>query len=365
MNTKIGSALCALALFVPAWMLLRAEENLPAPTIGKVLVLDNERTLDGDVERFGEQYRVRRALGELWIQRENVLRVCKDYAAAYRFLLTRANLLDPDEHLRLAKWCQKHGLPTEALMEVSKADELRPGHAETQRLLRNLRGAAVLARTGKTGRAQQETETMPAPPPVTTESLSVYVTRVQPLLMNACANCHATGRGGALKLTRVYENGMTSRRTTLQNLSAVLAKINPDQVQASPLLIKALSVHGDMAQPALKGREVAAYRILEEWVSTTVATCPQLHEQSGQTAAGLVAAPRPVVSEVSSTNQTEFAAGSVDKPEPGSKPGSQIKAPQAGGSKEAGKSTVAKPPVEPADPYDPSIFNRQVHPDKN
>src|SRR3989442_1080964 len=101
MTTQIRLAVCALALTAPGWLILHAEETAPAPTKGKVLVLDNERTLEGDVERIGEQYRVRRALGELWLQRENVLRLCKDYPDAYRFLLTRSNLRDPDEHLRL------------------------------------------------------------------------------------------------------------------------------------------------------------------------------------------------------------------------------------------------------------------------
>ena len=39
---------------------------LPAVT-GKVLVLENERTLEGDIERIGDQYRVRRAIGETWL----------------------------------------------------------------------------------------------------------------------------------------------------------------------------------------------------------------------------------------------------------------------------------------------------------
>src|ERR1700736_2292299 len=131
MTTKIGLALCTLAVAVPAWMGLLAGETLPAATSGRVLVLDNERTLEGDVERIGEQYRVRRALGELWVQRENVLRLCKDYPEAYSYLRSRANLRDPDEHLRLARWCQLHALREEALKEVTEAADLRPQHADT------------------------------------------------------------------------------------------------------------------------------------------------------------------------------------------------------------------------------------------
>src|SRR5207253_4476132 len=97
----------------------------------------------------------------------------------------------------------------------------------------------------------------------------LFLTRVQPILMNACAHCHATGRGGAFKLTRTYEPAMTGRKTTQQNLAAVLAQVNSEQPTASPLLSKAVSLHGkpgEMTQSPLKNREVAAYRSLEEWV---------------------------------------------------------------------------------------------------
>src|SRR5438105_2890068 len=149
MTTKIGLALCVLAVAVPAGMVLQAGETVPAATTGKVLVLENERTLEGDIERVGEQYRVRRALGELWVQRENALHLCQDYPEAFRYLRKRANLKDPDEHLRLARWCQQHQLRDEALKEVNEAAELRPSHAETQRLQRSLQRAAVLTRTTK------------------------------------------------------------------------------------------------------------------------------------------------------------------------------------------------------------------------
>src|SRR6516225_8941943 len=144
MNTKIRLALCALGVFVPAWVAVRAGDLTPAQKTGKVLVLDTERTLEGDIERQGEQYRVRRSLGELWVQRENVLRLCRDYPEAYAFLRTRANLRDPDEHLRLARWCQLHGLKNEALLEVTEAVRLRPQHAESQRLLRSLQRTALI-----------------------------------------------------------------------------------------------------------------------------------------------------------------------------------------------------------------------------
>src|SRR5262245_43108360 len=115
MSTKIRLALLALAVGAPAWMAFAASEPASVPKAGRVLVLDNERTLEGDIDRVGEQYRVRRPVGELWLPAENVLFLCDTREEAYAFLRARANLRDPDEHLRLAHWCHRQGLSGHAL----------------------------------------------------------------------------------------------------------------------------------------------------------------------------------------------------------------------------------------------------------
>src|SRR5438552_3454169 len=103
MTTKMRIVLGVVAVAAPAWLALHAGQPEAGQTTGKVLVLDNERTLEGDIERVGEQYRVRRPVGELWVRAENTLRLCATREEAYIFLRTRANLRDPDEHLRLAQ----------------------------------------------------------------------------------------------------------------------------------------------------------------------------------------------------------------------------------------------------------------------
>src|SRR5262249_19890723 len=161
------------------------------------------------------------------------------------------------------------GLKTQDVQEAKEAVELRPNPA-SRRLLQNLEHVAVGQHTSSGSRPSDEKEPLVTPPEVDTESLSLFVTRVQPTLMNACAACHATGRGGAFKLTRVYEHGQANRRTTYQNLAAALTELNRDQYQQSPLLVKAATIHGDMSQPAIKSREMDAYRSLEQWARITV-----------------------------------------------------------------------------------------------
>ena len=353
MTTKIRTALCLLAIAAGNPLAVPAAQPEAARTTGKVLVLDNERTLEGDIERVGEQYRVRRPVGELWVHAENTLRLCLTKEEAYLFLRSRANLRDPDEHLRLARWCHQQGLRGQALEEATAAVELRPNHAESCRLLFSLQRAAAHTPSTRPVKPHDAGESAPIsqPPELSTESLSLFISRVQPILMNACASCHATGRGGAFKLIRTYEAGMISRRTTQQNLAAVLEQLKKDRPSASPLLTKAVSIHGkpgEMIQSPLKNREEAAYRSLEEWVRITLEnTTPRVATAdggvnpplAGRTGAGeAVAAAEPSVPRQAQATKTAFAE---DKPST------------------KGEGSTAP---EPVDPFDPILFNGQMHP---
>src|SRR5438477_8540370 len=126
MGTKIRLLLGALAFAVPALRPVCADELATPGKSGQILILDNDRTLEGDIDRQKDQYRIRRAVGELWIPAENVVRLCKSKEEAYDFLRSRANLRDPDEHLRLAQWCQARGLKNQAIVEVKEVVALAP-----------------------------------------------------------------------------------------------------------------------------------------------------------------------------------------------------------------------------------------------
>src|SRR5688500_10836658 len=166
MNTIFRPLPCVLALAGGLTLAsgpgLRAGE--PARTApGKVLVLDNDATLEGDIERVGDRYRVRRSVGETWIPADRAARLCDSKEDALAFLRRRANLDDPDERLRLARWCHLHGLRDQALAEARAALGLRPGHEESRRLVQYLgqpdRPAGGAAAAAPAARPQS-----PAPP---------------------------------------------------------------------------------------------------------------------------------------------------------------------------------------------------------
>ncbi len=357
MKPIIGLILGGLALAVPGGFGLRAADPMPPRSTGKVLVLDNERTIIGQIEREGNQYRVRRQVGETWVPAANVLYLGDSLEEAYAFLRSRANPRDADERLRLARWCHLHGLLKQALVEATAAAELRPQSAACQGLLQTLQRSGTAAKSPPPRPAATE------PPPHETASLDVlvdaetmgqFVKRVQPILMNTCASCHMSGRAGSFQLMRAFEDGMVNRRATQHNLNAVLSQVNRTKWAESPLLLKAVSVHGPASQPPLKGRQAPAFRALEEWVWKAVANNPQLQNP-------------PLPPGAIGTGSEPKGAGDMGPTRTG-KPARELfavppPAPPAPVNQVTPPAPTAIVPRGPVDPFDPAVFNQQVKPE--
>jgi len=377
MNTKIRFALCGLAIIISAGVAGRFigrlgaaddSKDVPPPTSGHVLVLENGRTLQGDIEREGSQYRVRRSIGETWVSGDKVIRLCASLEDAYDFLRRQANLRDPDERMRLARWCQEHELRDQAMREVAAAVDLRPYNVEYRRLLQSMERSAAEAKESSPnhpGAGHPANRNEPPPVDLTAGAVSQFITKVQPVLMNTCAGCHGTAHPGPFQLEKVVDNGVVSRRATQHNLAHVLAQINADNVSASPFLTKAVSIHGEglpslqspSGQPPIKNREAAAYHRLEDWVKQTLENNPQLRERSGSSYSGEPGAEgRPATGGPPKQKKTE-------ETETGS-PLSQSPSSQKEATEFAASQPPPPKPTMPADPFDPIIFNRQAHPDK-
>ncbi len=304
----------------------------PARTKGAVLLLENERALEGDIDLQGEQYCIRKGTGEMWVPAAKALRLFANWDEALTFLKARTNLHDPDERLRLAHWCQQNNLPEHGLAEVTVALDLRPGHAHAKQLQTLL--IKALATRHSAAPAGEPAPALPPPPVIDigAESLALFNSKVQPILLNTCASCHAHDRGGKFKLFRSHEGG---QRASLQrNLAAAIAQIHPEKPHLSPLLIKAVSVHDRAAPqaPLAGGRQSVPYGTLETWVQMVVANNPHLREEFGRAL--------PVAAAPPAASRSDFAAppaehgprplpsqvtvnAKVLEPSLGAKPGSQ------------------------------------------
>src|SRR5262249_40943712 len=154
------------------------------------------------------------------------------------YLSGRANLSDPDERMRLARWCQLHGLRKQGLAEAWAALALRPGDGEAWRLERILQRAVAAPTPTPAAASKPGPAALALVPSVdlSTESMSRFATHVQPILMNACASCHANNRGGSFHLLRSYNAG-PNQRATQYNMAAVIAQVDKQRPVMSPLLI--------------------------------------------------------------------------------------------------------------------------------
>lgn len=359
MKTIVFSLLLPAIVALGGGIPLRAADPPPALPKGKVLILKNEYTIEGGIERVGDRYRIRRKAGETWVPVERALCLAASLPDAYAYLRGRINLDDADERLRLARWCHNNGLSQQALAELQAAANLRPEHAETRRLLHFWKQAAVMA-------AKKPAVPPPAPPAVndlppvevTTETLGSFATRVQPILMNTCARCHATGRGGSFHLRQVYEASIGNRRTLEQNLAAVLAEVDLNQPEASRLLTKSISDHAHTGQAPLRSRQTAPYRTLENWIKETVANNPHLRDSLPASASVPAAVPPaplpPPVERPAQATQWGADTHPTDAPTPPAPlPSSPVSVP------------VSPNGTAVPDPYDPEPFNRKMHPQTN
>jgi hypothetical protein len=349
-HSLIGGGLIAVAAGIAVWA---AEPAQPAS--GHVLLLDNDRILEGDVTRDGDRYHIKGALSETWVPAAKAVRLCADRADVYRFLRGRANLRDVDERLRLARWCHLHGLRRQALAEAEAALELRPTNAEAKRLVASLK--KPIAPTPAPPKNEPEVAAGPGPE-VTLEALGMFAAKVQPILMNTCASCHIANKSGsAFKLARAFGDAAANQRSTQQNLAAAVAHIHRDNWQASPLLIKAISIHGQTNKPPLKSRQVQAYHTLEEWVRLIATNLPPEATATDARRAAVVPmtpadtqpaeTPTAENKELKKVNDPALALKPVPPPA------------KTNAATKPEEKAAAVLPEKPADPFDPDIFNRQ------
>jgi hypothetical protein len=329
MNAIFRSLACALLGIVAA---------SAAPLTARVVVLDNENLLEGEVVRVEGGYEIRQPGGSaVTIPASRVVAAVADRKAAFAVVACRANRGDADERLRLARWCAANGLPAEALSEARTAARMRPGFAAAERY------AALLEETASRKPAPTDSAVTPAkaeaPKPDTvteipvveynSDSFPIFASRINTILVNTCANCHARDDVKAFRLTRV---GGKSGAT--KNMIAALPYVNPKEPESSAILTKALTAHGTATEAPFKVRTHPAYQALESWAR--IARAPEG-----------TAAPEPPPSS-----------------EPRKLPDLEARVTGKPSGEQFGQDSKSVPgrPIknEAADPFDPALFNGEV-----
>jgi hypothetical protein len=266
MNAIIRLSLCA-AVAAPPFAQVAAVDPAPMPTTGNVLLIDYDRILEGGIERVGDRFRIRQGAGEMTIPAATNMLLLPDKEAAFQLLKGRTKLSDPLALVKLSRWCLTNDLKQQALDTAEMALALLPTDRSLKRFRDDVQTRVALAPPQPVAPAIQlprPSEAEPAVADVYPESFGLFATRIQPLLVNACAGCHASDRGGKFHLTRP-SSAFGDKRATQLNLAAVSPFLNREQPWLSPLLVRAVAAHGGGTLAPIRDRQSGVYRHLEEW----------------------------------------------------------------------------------------------------
>lgn len=278
------------------------------PSVGSFVVLRDGKLVEGTVTKTAGKVFVKRGVVDQPYPADQVQFIGSSRDDVYKFMLGRVKADDAPGRFKVARWCMLNGLREQALAEAREVVRLQPNNTAAAEMARTLDESLRLfpadgstpkpAATGlpavpppapapglpavpppATSLAPPTTVSEPEPD-ITQEAAVAFAPRVQPVLFNLCAECHARPtHAGAFRLTK--GSGFDADpQVTRHNLSAAAGQVRKGDPAASPLLTKALSAHGGMKQPVVTGRHAPAYRVLEAWVYV---------------AAGSPSAPPPVV----------------------------------------------------------------------
>jgi hypothetical protein len=356
-----------------------AAETPPAAASPGVVLLRSGRVIEGQIVETETHVVVIRPVGRIELRKEDCRAIGKDLEEVFRMRAAETNPADPDEHVRLAQWCLMVNLRAHAVAELERAAELAPNSKRVRGMLEAVRHAHAPAaapdrapdRSGSAAVASSPSEFVHAPridPPAA--AVATFSLNIQPLLFRTCATagCHGAGHDGPFVLQRVAR---VTPRVTQQNLRAVLALIDPDAPDQSPLLKQAAEPHGALARaPISAALHDAAYQTLVTWVDRVLGQTPTLApaQEVPDTAEPLDEADTsPAVIDPAAAEpaprlpgaRADAGRGAAATTAPSARPGVAAAPPPSG---PAARPVPRRPTASPIDPFDPEIFNAQFAP---
>jgi hypothetical protein len=208
---------------------------------------------------------------------------------------------DPDEQMKLARWCLTNGLPGEARRHLGLILDLSPKHRQALAMRGSLdmSEARMARRQSVDEDVRQAGVDVEAPGPAALDPTIVQKARrgmgvsdlpvvfdltpnaaikragefqryVQPVLQLHCARCHDERHDGSFQLVPIVRKSDQTPEAIRANLDAVLRLVDREDPGKSELLTSALRFHGGgkNPRPIFQGSNDRAYQILAAWVNT-------------------------------------------------------------------------------------------------
>lgn len=350
---------CASGALVLGWCAESArgnEASAKSENFNQVLVFNSGRTLKGKITRSPNGYVVEHGSGRLVVPFEETRVVGDNLPDAYRRLRESFVNLTAATHYELAKWCWSNQLREEARAELVMALDREPDNEDARNLLERIDEQLAASRK----------KPAPAKPPeprvvagielpeveslagLSRETAALYSTRVQPLLMNKCANasCHGPKSTTDFHLEPIRGTGPGHRMYSERNLANVLNQLDLAHPRRSPLITAADGNHGGVNRAIFFGTAGEKQRqLLIDWVKA-VAKEQQSAEKT-QDRRPRVAGKKSVAPVPKALNQPIAESG--------------LKPTAEGRQGSVAEETVPEVAEEPDDAFDPDVFNRKYH----
>lgn len=341
-----------------------AGETSSAPI--RFLVLFDGRVVEGSVEERPGGYLIHQSSGAIVLPFEMIRVAATSLTEAYE--KQRDNFAFPtaNDHLTLAQWCYSNRLFAQANAELEAVLRLEPQRSEARELLKLVDDATRRQAARHTASRGPESGTGERTSGrIRTETHAAFIGRIQPLLVNKCGNatCHGTASTNGFRLANVRTGLRHQRLQSDHNLAAVLAQISAEHPQQSPLLLKPqdreMPVHRGVFFGATGDNQV---QMLRDWISGAAADIVDSGAVSAtgdEAAAGAEPAP---TGQGPSAPPVGPAIPVVERPETAfSRPKPKVIEVPGPGSPRSSDLLRKVLDEERPDPFDPEVFNRQVH----
>jgi hypothetical protein len=249
-------------------------EEPPPPADAQLLLLRNGEVLAGHISRDGDSYRLTLADGEVRVKQSDVELICHNLDEAYLYKHNRLALGRIDDHLDLAEWALRQGLPGYAAKEIAASLAIDPKNPRVDFLDRRLKQSldlqAATAKQQPTAEAHRVSNEdldrmVRGMPPGAVEA---FTETIQPLLMNSCAtsSCHGPGSKSNYVLIRIPPDRTGNRRLTQRNLYGTIQMLDYQSPSQSRLLGAASKPHGN-TPTAIFDSQTVKYRQLLNWIA--------------------------------------------------------------------------------------------------
>lgn len=357
MRHNLGQMLCTIVLAAGAYC-----ASTRASDESCVVLLRSGGVLYGAVSVHGERYVVSAPNRAIDVEARQVLLVAPNLQAAYEQQRQQLPADNNDLRLRLAEWCLRYDLLTQAEQELADARQIdqhdprlplldrRLAVAKKPKKYHSVYQTSIAVGDNKSQAELEELEAVAAELP--RGAVERFTRKVQPLLVNGCtaAGCHESGGAQKFQLDRAVLHGLSNRRITLRNLTATLALVDRMSPQQSELLKMARRNHGGRGHAALNSRQASQLKQLTEWLDMLAGTPRKPAAFQEPLVARAVVDPTPE-SRPSPSIPSTFLDREVQ-------PASHVEAETPLRSKRKVKFGAELRKWQPKDEFDPEIFNR-------